>query len=414
MKTIVKGAIRDEKGNVLILVLILLVVGGLVLTPLLGLMSTGLMAGQAYERHVHRLYAADTGVEDAIWKIKYDPPESWEPNDDPPDSYIYEYPEPLTVNGRKVQVVIYAYDWDPTPCVENITYRILSTVITDDGGGTAAIVNSIMIDAHLSVSYLDLSFLLDNAIVSDNSVSIKNDLHVTGNVTSGGTVDNKGTVNGTIKEYATLTWPTAGDLSAYYLDDVDDLDPPFPYTDPFDIAGANITLEALYREGDWTIYNDSNTAGTVTLEGTVYVKGDLKVGLTKKDFTLNLNDQTIFVESASADPQKAIEIGGKCTIIGSGCIIAVGDVYFAPKGDVGSETDFVFVMSAVGTMTLQPSGAYYGCIAGNQCVEARSGENASVTYTTPEGHGLNIPWGAIDIDDLPPVTGLRIESWEIE
>ena len=50
MRTIIKGAIRDQKGAaVLTLVLILLVVGGLILTPLLGLMSTGLVSGQVYE-----------------------------------------------------------------------------------------------------------------------------------------------------------------------------------------------------------------------------------------------------------------------------------------------------------------------------------------------------------------------------
>ena len=405
MKAIVKRAIKDEKGAALALALVLLVVGGLILTPLLGLMSTGLLAGQAYERHTDRLYAADAGVEDAIWRIQT--------NSLTFNANNYSYPNPLNVNGKNVSVVVYRYDWDPT-CGENFTYQILSTVITDDGGGTATVVNSTAINAHLSVSYLDLANLLNNAIVSDTFIGIKNDVYVTGNVTSGGAVDNKGTVNGTIREYAELDWPTAGDLSAYYMDDVDDLDPPFPYNDPLNVAGGNITLDALYRDGDWTIYNGMNTPGTVKLSGTVYVKGDLEVGVTNNDFTLDLNGETIFVESASADPQKAIEIGGKCTVIGSGCIIAVGDVYFAPKGDVGSEDHFVLVMSVDGTTTLRPSGTYYGCIAGDLSVDVQSGANAAITHTSPEGIGLNIPWGPFDIDKPPPVTGLRIESWEIE
>jgi len=400
MKNIMKGAIRDQKGQTLILALILLVVGGLIIGPLLAYMNTGLRAGGVYERKADELYAADAGVEDAIWRIQSDSLTF--------DAGNYSYPEPLSVNNRSVDVVVYRYDWDPT-CGENFTYQILSTATSDDGGNTT-------IDAHLSVSYMDLANLLDNAIISDTFIEIKNGVYVTGNVTSGGDVVIRGDpedIDGTITENAQLDWPTAGDFSTYYFDDVDDLDTPFPYTDPFDLAGANITLEALYREGDWTIYNDSDTAGTVTLNGTVYVKGDLKVGVTKKDFTLNLNNQTIFVESASADPQKAIEVGGKCTIIGSGCIIAVGDVYFAPKGDVGSETDFVLVMSVEGTTTLQPSGTYYGCIAGDLAVYAKSGENATIIHTAPEGKGLNVPWGAGDIDKLPPVTGLSILSWEI-
>ena len=67
MKTIVKGAMRDEKGKVLIMVLILLVLGGLILTPLLGLMSTGLASGQVYEKKTHEYYAADAGIECGIW-----------------------------------------------------------------------------------------------------------------------------------------------------------------------------------------------------------------------------------------------------------------------------------------------------------------------------------------------------------
>jgi hypothetical protein len=70
MKGAVKRLIRDEKGQALILALMLLAVGGLIITPLLGLMSTGLFTGEAYEIKMHELYAADAGVEDALWRIK--------------------------------------------------------------------------------------------------------------------------------------------------------------------------------------------------------------------------------------------------------------------------------------------------------------------------------------------------------
>jgi len=147
---------------VLILVLILLVVGGLILTPLLGLMSTGLLAGRVYERKMEDYYAADAGVEDAIWRIQ-----------DNNLTFVNNcsYPESLIVNDRSVDVVVYREDLDPT-CAENLMYRILSIATTDDGGGTAAIDSSTTIDAHLSVSYLDLSALLDNAIVSDDTIDI--------------------------------------------------------------------------------------------------------------------------------------------------------------------------------------------------------------------------------------------------
>jgi hypothetical protein len=93
MKTVVKGVIRNEKGYLLITVLILLVVGGLILTPLLGLMSTGLLAGRVYEKKMQEYYAADAGIEDALWKIQHD-------IDIPTDGYN------LTVNDKYVWVTV--------------------------------------------------------------------------------------------------------------------------------------------------------------------------------------------------------------------------------------------------------------------------------------------------------------------
>jgi hypothetical protein len=53
---------RGESGYAtLTAVLVLLVLGGLVLTPLLVYMHTGLDAGQTHERRTDELYAADAG-----------------------------------------------------------------------------------------------------------------------------------------------------------------------------------------------------------------------------------------------------------------------------------------------------------------------------------------------------------------
>ena len=411
MKTSVKRAIRDEKGSVLILVLVLLVVGGLILTPLLGLMSTGLLAGQVYEKKTAELYAADAGVEDAIWRIQS--------NNLTFDEDNHAHLGPLTVNGRSVQVEIYREDLDPT-CGEELTYQILSTAATSDGGNTAAIVSATTVEAYLSVSYLDFSSFLDNAIVSDNSITVHNGLNVTGNVTSGGSVTFPGggpeDVDGTVTEGAKLDWPSSEALSAYYLNQVED--GVHYYGDTLiDIDGADMDLGPLYIDGELEIVNSNNTPATLTLTGTVYITGDTLIGKTLKDMTLDLNGQTIFVESNSVKPPKeALYIGGKCNIIGPGCIIAVGDVYFAPKGDVGSENDFVLVMSVEGTTTLRPSGTFYGCIAGNLSVDAQSGEDATIINNgLGEGQDLNLPMGiGDDPNELPPVTGLSIVSWEIK
>jgi len=96
MKRIMRKATRDENGNVLIMVLALLVVGGLVLTPLLGLMSTGLVAGQTYEKKMAELYAADAGIEKALWSIGHQDPIPTEFD--------------LEVNQKQVRVTMAIYD----------------------------------------------------------------------------------------------------------------------------------------------------------------------------------------------------------------------------------------------------------------------------------------------------------------
>jgi len=94
INTVVNRLRRDETGQAFILVLILLLLGGLMIGPLLGFMGTGLKAGQAYEQRMAEVYAADAGIEDAIWKIK---------NGLVPDEGL-EYP--LAVNGKDVWVKI--------------------------------------------------------------------------------------------------------------------------------------------------------------------------------------------------------------------------------------------------------------------------------------------------------------------
>jgi len=70
MKISMKRLIRDEKGAAVILALILLLIGGLISAALLGHMGSGILAGEVHERRTAELYAADAGVEDAIWRIQ--------------------------------------------------------------------------------------------------------------------------------------------------------------------------------------------------------------------------------------------------------------------------------------------------------------------------------------------------------
>ena len=63
---------RDQKGQAFVMALILLALGTVIAVPLLTYVSTGLKVGKVYDTKKNELYAADAGIEDAIWQIKYD------------------------------------------------------------------------------------------------------------------------------------------------------------------------------------------------------------------------------------------------------------------------------------------------------------------------------------------------------
>ena len=113
MEKILNKLRKEEKGHALIIVLILLLLGGLIIAPMLAHVGTGLWTGKVvYEERMAELYAADAGVEDAIWKIQNDmiPPAK-------------EQPYQLTVNDKQVWV----------ECTGDITMRFIANILDIPG-----------------------------------------------------------------------------------------------------------------------------------------------------------------------------------------------------------------------------------------------------------------------------------------
>ena len=374
VKIALKRLIRDEKGKALVLVLINLVVGGLIFAPLLGMMSTGLIAGQVYERKMYEYYAADAGVEDAIWKIQNHVDEVAGLTVCYPD-YSYDMTD---VNGKSVDVTI--------TFVDNLTYRVVSTA-TGDGSDTE-------IEAYITPMSGDFGGILDNVITSQGDYSLQ-----------GPTTVNppEGEEHGPV-DYYPGDWPEAEDISDWYWQDVKD-ETPYNYgsLDVKDYAGG---IGPFYRDGTLDILNTGTDGLTLQLNGTVYITGDTQIGQTNKDFTLDLNGNTIFVESATMDGQYALHIGGKCTITGSGCIIAVGDIEFKPNLN-NSPDDYVLVMSIEGKTYMQPNGDFYGTLAGGAEVHIQNGDATWTDPSTVEG-GLNFP----GFNDLKAYD-FNIASWDV-
>lgn len=395
---LIKEINKKESGQVFILVLILLLLGGFIIGPLMGYMSTGLIVGQVYEERMDELYAADAGVEDALWQIMTIPDELPQSEDDPPmPPYSIE-----PVNDKEVNPIVITF-------IDESTYRIESTATSPDTG------SSTTIESYINI--LDFTNFMDNAITSTGTVDLKSEGEKKAMVYDGDVVYCEGDapseeqviageqhIDGEVRNECVEGWPTAEQLHAYYWPDVEDSEP-FPY--PYDTIDVKFTddIGPLYRDGDLGIESTNKDARanlhfneTEDEYGTVYVKGNLDIGNIKQNFTLDLNKQTIFVEGE-------IDIGGKCTITGHGCIVGVGDVYFSPKIS-SDEESFVFVMSVEGTVWFNPQGDFYGSLAGNVDVNLQPGNTLNWSGPPPD---LRYP-GA-EPSDMNVIQSIR--TWEI-
>ena len=407
MKSVMNKLIRDEKGAALILALILLLVAGLLAASLLGYMGTGLITGEIYETRTAELYAADAGVEDAMWKIQH-PLEAGLLGCG--TNWTHTYPEagepPFVVNGKSVVVTIQHLGAG--------TYNISAVAVTLDGGNTAAIDSSTAVEAYVSFLYMDFSSLLDNAIVSQDSVWIKGDTEVHGDVwlpdkddPTKIALDPNASINGTVKDEddISITWPTFDQLSDYYWEDVKQLEGE-AYPDGYVInIPAGTTEEDPYIIGPLLAAGDLTITGSgwIKLGGTIYFQGSLFTNPTP-EIHVSLEGHTIFAEGE-------INLLPGVWLHGSGSIIARYDIDFRPNLDTEGE-NFVLVLSLEGEVQFNPGTDFTGCIAGSAHVQLQPGN--TISWVSPEGKGLDFPMGAgDDPNELPPGTELNIKSWEI-
>jgi len=339
---------KDEAGYALMWVLVVIILAGIILVPLFLLMTAGLTSSHNHEERMLRFYAADAGIEDAIWQLVNG---SLEVN-------------PFDLNDSYVEVSIVH--------VGGTAYRITSTA-TDNNDKTTTV--------KCQVSANVYSFL-DNAITSKAGVTIQPNTTVNGNVQydDPGGVEGGGTIVGEEINQSVQRWPTAAELSAFYLEDVKDLTPYSSKT--IDVTGDvsdPTPIGPLYRNGDLEI--KSNKDAWAKLQGTVYVNGNLSFKVpVGQGLTLDLNGKTIYVTGT-------IGTGTGLRIMGSGCIIAVGNITFQPHM-LSGESDFVFVMSVNGFTNFLPQESFNGSLAGNSYVDLKP--NCSLTWSEPSS-GLNVP-----------------------
>jgi len=370
-KSILAHLARGESGRgSLEAVLVLLVLGSLIITPILAFMGTGLKAGQTHETRTAELYAADAGWTSALWHAK----EGEVP--------VGGLEEEFTLNDRTVQVTIEVAAEEQGNV---IAYKITSTATSDTGSSTT-------VESYLNLFPFD--GLLDNAITGGGDVTIRPGSRVYGNVQYGGTLDNSGEIYGDIIDNLdNISWPPASVFIEFYRscledEDVDPDDPlqHFPYG-TIDLKYWGPTLGPLFRNGDLTIKNTASSPDSLNITGTIYVTGELVV---QSGCNIVLEEQ-VGEETIAHNifAEETISLNPGCSLDGSGCIIAVGDVNFQPNLPGGSD-DFIFVMSIDGTVKFQPGNDFYGSVAGD--VDVFLQPDVSLNWWDGSD-GLNFPGG---------------------
>jgi hypothetical protein len=351
---------RRQEGMVLIHVTLVMVLSMLLIPPILGFVGGAGRTAQIREDRMHQVYAADTGVEDALYRVMVDPtglPES--PEDDPIVISIED------VNGCDVTAELRKDGYDPV--YKDTLYTITSTA--QDYRGIDVSIES-------RVAAWDYSSLLQYGLVSTQDIEISSGADVDGNLVLNGELANKGTIDGNVT-YGVPQWPDSAVLSLFYSEQVSGS----CGASPIEVkAGKEKKLGPCQTSGDL----DIGGVGNVSLQGTLYVAGDLRFN-PSPSLIIRLNGETIYGEGSLA-------MGSGGTLEGPGCIIAEGEMYFSPNTP-GS--DYILVMSVAGDLTAQPGGSFFGTLAG--CTDLDLQPNASVTWVDHPAD-LNFPGG----DDIVP------------
>jgi hypothetical protein len=381
MQHILRRLLKNQKGQVFIVVLILMLLSALIITPLLSYQYSGRAATNLNEVRMMEQYAADAGVEDAFNRIRAK--HIFTPDDLPKstgDTVLYD--PGIFLNGMTVTPVAITY-WD-----EN-TFKVVAAASEGKRSGT-------VITSYLTIANF-FEYLLKNAITSPSHVNVENNGTVDGIIqTPDLELGNGVTFDPENHDTSPVTWPPFIGLSDYYKGQI----PLANYVSgPYTITlSSNTAVGPLYVDGDLTI--DASAGGFGYLDGIVYVTG--RVEFLNKAMTLKLGDNNAAVSYAiyaegqgcpdytptgSPPGNYSIYIPPKVNLYGPGSIISEKSILFKPN--VASE-DFLFVLSTHGNVEMQPSNntSFTGSIAGD--VNVLIEQNNTIKWAEPPPF-LNVP-----------------------
>lgn len=397
---------RHEKGYVLVMALAIMVIGALLIGTMLSYLDTSLTLATKSEERSHIYYAADAGLEDALWNIQYNEAFTL-PGDGQPEEW--QLPEPI--NGKIVDVTV-----SKEPGAGDWIYRITSTATGDDGSST---VESYVYLTTTTIEHTSIEPLLafDYAIFSGKedlemtgSTQVKSDpVQNEGNIYANGSITLKGSVKVYGDAIATDYIKTTGSATitgnrTQYLD------PPLDCPSDADIQAMADQYKAKAEaggthNGDYTITG----SGAYKL-GPIHITGDLRIS---GSGVIQLQG-TVYVDG-NIDKSGSFEIAGPGTLLAEGRIDITGSGLLQPENlpviislstEMGSQgaikctgsTDISAVLYApYGRVKLSGSADIYGSVVGAEIIITGS---RTITYCTDLGNREDLPGEEVIVTEV--------------
>ena len=275
----------------MILALITLTLGALLITPTLSYTATAVKSSAIYRERAKEMYAADAGVEQAMWQVTDGPLEMNE--GDPPEALPV-----FNLNGASVNATIERLVGEPAP-----TYEITSIATRPNGSSTR-------IEAYMYFG----NPIFSMGLASDGDIDIGKDCTVDGDIYyEGAFIYGAGFVHNGDEINGGLSFPTVQENNNF--------------ADGF----KKEAMDGGTWLGNYSIPKGTSPPTPILL-GPLYITGDLTVD---KDNVIDFQG-TIYVEGS-------IDVDMESEFTGSGSIIAVGSIGLAKTNDYGTSGDSIIM-----------------------------------------------------------------------
>lgn len=329
IKVIMDRLLHHEGGQIMMATLVLLVVFSLISAPLLSFMATGVRAARVFQDKMEGYYAADAGIQDAVWQLRQSSPDPDKVPSNVGESKTYTLDQ--IINGAQVMVTI-TYEND-TP-----EYKIVSST---SGSSVISTTVSSFVRSSKGLFGYAASALQGNVTVGNNAIVTSTSVNPSDPSTYNADLIAKGNINieGNAKVYgdAIASGSISGDAQGAEVPNSD-----IPPESGIDTSGYHEQSKVITTS---PVYPSSSYSNGGTITGSARLTGNLTI----KNNKILTVEQNLYIDgNLSIGNGSVITIGGALYVNGyittgnDGSLTVNGYLY--SEGDVETGSNFNLVL----------------------------------------------------------------------